>query len=244
MPSLFLDPKASAVGQPFPASFKLLIDAIAQHMGVEGLGSFSGINFGSGTPAVADQDKPWLKLDVSDLPLGWHTYTGAKWEPIIPIGTIQEYDGDINDIAPGFLLLDGVGTYQDKDDVSQPVPDHRNKMILGAGDTYAVGDTGGSDTVAVSFALPANTGSQTLTTANLPSFTVPFTPELSGDSSPVSFTRLTAGNANSTLGNGSFTLTFTGTNSSFTVPLGGNVGGNVDVRSQFISQGKIIYVAV
>ena len=109
-------------------------------------GSAKSLSFGSSTPAVEDQDKPWLKLDGNGDSLGWHIYTGTKWAPIKPIGIIEDYEGDINAIPAGYVLCDGVGTYLDKDGNSVPVPDLRDRFVIGAGNTYSMSDTGGSDT--------------------------------------------------------------------------------------------------
>jgi len=94
--NLFLSPKSSAVGVSFPGTFKDLLSSVAEHMGIGG--SAKSLSFGSSTPAVEDQDKPWLKLDGNGDSLGWHIYTGTKWAPIKPIGIIEYYEGDMNAI--------------------------------------------------------------------------------------------------------------------------------------------------
>jgi microcystin-dependent protein len=75
------------------------------------------------------------------------------------------------------------------------VPQMKRKFIVGydpADAAMRIGDTGGEE-------------AHTLTTSELPTHTHPFAPELSGDASPPSLTRLTAGNSSSTLGTGTFT---------------------------------------
>jgi len=52
----------------------------------------------------------------------------------IPSGSILLWSGAIVAIPPGFILCDG----------NNGTPDLRNQFIIGAGDTYAVDDTGGN----------------------------------------------------------------------------------------------------
>jgi len=63
----------------------------------------------------------------------------------IPSGVIMLWSGQIADIPNGWYLCDG----------NNGTPDLRNKFIVGAGNSYSVGDTGGED-------------SHTLTTSELP----------------------------------------------------------------------------
>ena len=64
----------------------------------------------------------------------------------IPSGTIITWYGALGSIPSGFVLCDG----------SNGTPDLRNRFIVGAGNSYTLGATGGADTV-------------TLTTAQMPS---------------------------------------------------------------------------
>lgn len=64
----------------------------------------------------------------------------------VPVGTITIWSGAVADIPTGWALCDG----------QNDRPDLRGKFILGAGGTYNVGDSGGSETV-------------TLTTQHMPS---------------------------------------------------------------------------
>lgn len=64
----------------------------------------------------------------------------------IPSGTIITWYGVLGSIPSGFVLCDG----------SNGTPDLRNRFIVGAGNSYTLGATGGADTV-------------TLTTAQMPS---------------------------------------------------------------------------
>lgn len=54
----------------------------------------------------------------------------------VPNGAIIMWSGTVATIPDGFSLCDG----------SNGTPDLRNRFVIGAGDTYAVGATGGSST--------------------------------------------------------------------------------------------------
>jgi microcystin-dependent protein len=70
----------------------------------------------------------------------------------VPSGAITMWSGSINDIPAGWTLCDGVGGGQ-----STTVPDLQGKFVVGAGDSYSIGDTGGEDQVALSTAeLPSH----------------------------------------------------------------------------------------
>jgi hypothetical protein len=61
-------------------------------------------------------------------------------DDIFPSGIVCMWSGAIVDIPGGWSLCDGSGS----------TPDLRNLFIVGAGDSYNVGDTGGDDTVNIS----------------------------------------------------------------------------------------------
>lgn len=42
-------------------------------------GKFNSFNYGHDTPAPADQDKPWLKLNVDGTIDGWYVFVGGQW---------------------------------------------------------------------------------------------------------------------------------------------------------------------
>ena len=70
----------------------------------------------------------------------------ASSDNSIPSGIIAMWSGASNAIPSGWFLCDG----------NNNTPDLRNRFIVGAGSTYSVGNTGGSDSV-------------TLTTNQMPS---------------------------------------------------------------------------
>lgn len=61
----------------------------------------------------------------------------AGKESGLPAGSIIPWYGQISNIPDGFALCNG----------SNGTPDLRNKFLVGAGSTYALGATGGADTV-------------------------------------------------------------------------------------------------
>ncbi|MFI3272916.1 MAG: hypothetical protein R3Y11_12600 [Pseudomonadota bacterium] len=79
---------------------------------------------------------------------GWQNQTVVEG---VPTGVIVMWSGSTDTIPDGWALCDG----------TNDTPDLRDRFIMGAGSTYAVGATGGSTT----------TGSTTLTTSTTPSHT-------------------------------------------------------------------------
>lgn len=69
-------------GTEFPGTMQDLENLIAQYLAITGDENFSGINYGSTTPATADQNKPWFRTDGSGHSLGWYAWDGAIWDRI------------------------------------------------------------------------------------------------------------------------------------------------------------------
>jgi len=70
--------------------------------------------------------------------------------PSLPSGCILIWSGSVGSIPSGFVLCDG----------NNGTPDLRNSFILGAGNTYTVGQTGGStDAIVVSHTHSASSSS-------------------------------------------------------------------------------------
>lgn len=76
---------------------------------------------------------------------------------LVPAGVPLPWSGSINAVPDGWLLCDG----------QNGTPDLRDKFIVGAGGTYAVGATGGSGSH--SHSITGNVGDTALTIAQMPS---------------------------------------------------------------------------
>ena len=75
----------------------------------------------------------------------------------IPSGIICMWSGASTAIPSGWVLCDG----------NNNTPDLRNRFIVGAGNSYTVGDTGGSETVALSTSqMPSHTHTNGLSIAS------------------------------------------------------------------------------
>lgn len=76
------------------------------------------------------------------------TATPATLNSPVPAGFIGMWSGAINAIPSGWLLCNG----------SNGTPDLRDRFIVGAGSTYAIGNTGGSATVTLNESqMPSHT---------------------------------------------------------------------------------------
>ena len=60
--------------------------------------------------------------------------TTVSWEPEMLLGSIVLWSGSLITIPTGWQLCNG----------TNGTPDLRNKFVVGAGDTYAVNDSGGA----------------------------------------------------------------------------------------------------
>lgn len=84
------------------------------------------------------------------------TSTPAQLNTPIPSGFIGMWSGALNAIPTGWLLCNG----------TNGTPDLRDRFIVGAGNNYAVGTTGGAATVTLTEAqMPSHTHSITATLA-------------------------------------------------------------------------------
>ncbi|MCQ2389898.1 MAG: hypothetical protein MJ240_00630 [Kiritimatiellae bacterium] len=75
------------------------------------------------------------------------TFTIGGVSAVIPSGVIVMWSGNVNNIPTGWVLCNG----------ENGTPDLRNRFIVGAGATYAVGERGGADHVTLNVdQLPAH----------------------------------------------------------------------------------------
>jgi len=85
--------------------------------------------------------------------------TTAFVRSILPAGVIMMWSGSIASIPAGWLLCDGTGG----------TPDLRDRFIVGAGSTYAVGDTGGANSVTLTEAqMPSHIHTGTTNNSDAP----------------------------------------------------------------------------
>lgn len=127
----------------------------------DGNNVITGRTITDGAQAILDVQNPFNNTALTGIPtaptaaFGTNTtqvattaFVQAAVQSAVPAGVIVMWSGSIASIPSGWALCDGGGGR----------PDLRNRFIVGAGSGYAVGATGGADTV-------------TLTTANIPSHT-------------------------------------------------------------------------
>lgn len=85
------------------------------------------------------------------------TATPAQLNNPVPVGFIGMWSGAINAVPTGWRLCDG----------TNGTPDLRDRFIVGAGSTYAIGNTGGSATVTLNESqIPGHTHVISATTAS------------------------------------------------------------------------------
>lgn len=83
------------------------------------------------------------------------SYVRGELTTLIPAGIITLWSGAISAIPAGWVLCNGANS----------TPDLRDRFVVGAGTTYAVGATGGANTVTLdSTMIPAHTHSFSATT--------------------------------------------------------------------------------
>lgn len=57
--------------------------------------NFAFFNYGSSTPAVENQDRPWFRTEASGVAIGWMNFFNGAWRRAagIPINSIIQYNG-------------------------------------------------------------------------------------------------------------------------------------------------------
>lgn len=114
-------------------------DLLSQFLTVFVDENYRFFNFGSSTPSVDDQDKPWLQTDSAGKPTNISVYYNGGWTNygVTPEGGIILWSGSIATIPTGWVICDGTNS----------TPDLRDRFVVGAGSTYAVDATGGASTL-------------------------------------------------------------------------------------------------
>jgi microcystin-dependent protein len=91
------------------------------------------------------------------------TATQLNYEPReMPIGGIIMWSGVIGSLPTNYVLCNGQTVARSDGAGNITTPDLRNRFIVGAGDTYSIGNTGGANEVTLTTAqIPAHTHSIT-----------------------------------------------------------------------------------
>lgn len=123
-----------------------------------------------------------LPTDIAAVQTSVNDEVTELLKHVVPKGAIQMWSGSIGNIPTGWEICDGAN-----DANGDPKPDLRNRFIIGAGSTYAVGATGGqlggTTGAGGSHSHGGTTGSHSLTKAELPAnLTVNVTLDASGQS--------------------------------------------------------------
>jgi len=62
----------------YPPNPSQLASLLSEFMTIE-IPDFSFFNFGSSQPAVDDQDKPWVRKNISGYPMGTYVFNAGDW---------------------------------------------------------------------------------------------------------------------------------------------------------------------
>lgn len=109
----------------------------------------------NGTTADANQVQGNLQYIVNQVNANVATAVTAAISAVLPVGTIVEWSGSIVSIPTGWHICDG----------THGTPNLEDSFVVGAGNSYAVGSTGG----ATSNTPTITVAGHTLTLAEIPS---------------------------------------------------------------------------
>lgn len=77
--NLTLQAGKAPYGSQLPGNTQALLNFMAQYVLITGGQNFNGLNYGSATPAPANQGIPWFKTDVFGNPIGLFSWNGLTW---------------------------------------------------------------------------------------------------------------------------------------------------------------------
>jgi len=252
----FLQKLKTPANLPIPTDWDSLLAGIAKYMAV--VSEFSN---GGAIETVASETKPadtsvlWVALDSSGQAKGTFYYYNGLWlsTAFTKGEDIQPFVGSISSIHPHWRICDPAIAGATVNSVT--IPDMTNRMMVMAttGGDYAIGDTGGSDTVTLSESnLPSHNHSkgtlsaETVSGGGLHDHTGGLKSALTTAGADDSL-RLTPGNLGSSESQG--LGSDAGSDHDHNIDVSGetgNTGGGTsfDVRSRYYGVGYKIYVGI